>query len=125
MAGLREVAENDLETILEDKIHGFAVDITLTNPAAETQTLTGFSNDVSQIIDPETGQIVSGRLATATLRLSKLTIGTPEGIADPKSKPWLCAFDDILGKNHSFKVAHANPDLTLGIILLALEIWKP
>ncbi len=125
MAGLRELAEADLKTILEDEVYGFAVDITLTNPAGVTQTLKGFSNDVSQIIDPETGQIVSARLATATLRLSSITIGTPEGIADPKSKPWLCAFDDILGNSHIFKVAQGNPDLALGVIFMILEIWKP
>lgn len=123
--GLRELAEKDLETIVEDSVHGFAVDITLTNPSGTIQVLKGFSNDVSQIIDPETGQIVSGRLATATLRLSKITIGTPEGISDPKSKPWLCSFNDILGEAHVFKVAQGNSDLALGVIFLILEIWKP
>lgn len=126
MAGLRELAEADLETIVEDDVYGFAVDIVLTDPAGTSQSLKGFSNDISQIIDPDTGQIVSGRIATATLRLSKITLpGIPEGVADSSQKPWLVAFDDILGNPWTFKVAQGNPDRALGVIFLVLELYKP
>lgn len=126
MAGLRELAEADLGAILEDGVAGFAVDITLTDPAGTSQVLKGFSNDIAQIIDPETGEIVSGRLATATLRLSSITLpGVPEGVADASKKPWLAAFDDILGNSYTFKVAKANPDRSLGIIFLILELYVP
>jgi len=126
MAGLRELAAADLVAILEDKEFGFAVDITLTDPDGNVQNLQGFSNDITQIIDPETGQIVSGRLATATLPLSSIILaGVPEGIADASKKPWLVAFNDILGQSYVFKVARGNPDRALGEIFLVLELYTP
>lgn len=124
--GLRELAAADLVAILEDDEFGFAVDITLTDPDGNEQELKGFSNDITQIIDPETGQIVTGRLATATLPLGSITLaGVPEGIADASKKPWLVAFDDILGESYLFKVAKANPDRALGVIFLVLELYTP
>lgn len=124
--GLRELAASDLVAILEDDEFGFAVDITLTDPDGDTQELKGFSNDITQIIDPETNQIITGRLATATLPLSSITLsGVPEGIADASKKPWLVAFDDILGESYLFKVAKASPDRTLGVIFLVLELYTP
>lgn len=124
--GLRELAAADLVAILEDDEFGFAVDITLTDPDGNTQDLQGFSNDITQIIDPETGQIVTGRLATATLPLASITLsGVPEGIADASKKPWLVAFDDILGQSYLFKVAKASPDRALGVIFLVLEFYTP
>lgn len=124
--GLRELAAEDLVAILEDDEFGFAVNITLTDPDANEQELQGFSNDITQIIDPETGQIVSGRLATATLPMASITLtGFPEGIADASKKPWLVAFDDILGQPYTFKVARANPDRALGLIFLVLELYTP
>lgn len=124
--GLRELATADLLAILEDDEFGFGWDITLTDPDGTAQELKGFSNDVSQIIDPETGQIVSGRLATVSLHLASITLpGLPVGIADASQKPWLVAFDDILGVSYTFKVAQANPDRTLGMIFLVLELYSP
>ncbi len=125
MAGLRELAEADLETIVEDDVFGFARDITLTNPAGTSQVLQGFSNDVSQVTDPETGQLVSTRLASATLRTSKITLpgGLPEGVADASQKPWRVSFKDISGETIEYKVAHGNPDRALGVIFLVLELY--
>lgn len=121
---LRTLAENDLEFILEDSINGFGWDITITNPSETSQALTGQSNDISQVIDPDTGQIVSGRSASVSIRRSSLTIGLPVGIADTSLKPWIVSFDDIGGTSHTFKVVQSNPDRTLGIITLLLEFYK-
>lgn len=124
--GLRQLAETDLAAIIEDSDFGFGVDITLTDPAGTAQVLKGFSNDISQVIDLTTGQIVSGRLITATLRMSSITLpGVPLGIADASQKPWLVAFDDILGQSYVFKVAKANPDRALGVLFLTLELYTP
>lgn len=124
---LRSTAEADLGTILEDGIYGFGWPITVTDPAANVGSLTGFSDDISQLIDPDTGQAVSGRLASAVLRISSLTtagLGLPVGIADATIKPWIIQFDDINGNAHKFKVSESNPDRALGIVVCLLESYE-
>jgi hypothetical protein len=125
---LRLIAESDLAAILEDSVHGFGWAITLTDPAGASKALTGFSDDIAQLIDPDTGQAVSGRLASAALRISSIyaapAMALPRGIADSASKPWLVAFDDINGLPYTFKVAQSNPDRALGIVTLLLEAYK-
>lgn len=126
--GLRAIAENDLAFVLEDSAYGFGWPITITDPTGTVLNLTGTSSDIAQIIDPDTGQVVSGRLATIAVRISTLqpTFATlPEGVIDAAVKPWLVAFDDINGKSYTFKVAQSNPDRELGVLFLILEVWVP
>lgn len=124
--GLRQIAESDLGLILEDTVTGFGYSITLTDPSGTVRPLTGFSDDISQIIDPDTGQAVSGRLASAALRISSIIssgLTLPKGIADAGIKPWLVQFDDINGNPYTFKVAQSNPDRALGLVTLLLELY--
>lgn len=125
--GLRDIAEADLSVILEDDIYGFGWPITITNPDGVAKSLTGFSNDISQLIDPDTGQAVSGRLASVSLRISSIIatgLALPVGIADSASKPWLVTFDSIIaGESFIFKVSQSNPDRALGVITLILELY--
>jgi hypothetical protein len=124
--GLRDIAEADLAFILEDADTGFGWPITVTDPDENSAELTGFSNDIAQVIDPETGQAVSGRLATATLRISSLTaagFSMPQGIADTSVKPWLITFNDINGNSFTFKILQSNPDRAIGVVSLVLEIY--
>jgi len=125
--GLREVASADVGAILEDGVYGFGWPITVTDPGGKSAPLTGFSDDISQVIDPDTGIAVSGRLASAVLRISSLTeagLGLPVGIADAGSKPWVINFDDINGSPHTFKVQQSDPDRAIGIVVCILEIYK-
>jgi hypothetical protein len=127
--GLRIISEIDLGEILEDSIYGFGWPITVVDPGNVAKLLTGFSNDISQIIDPDTGQVVSGRLATVALRITSLVnvgfANLPVGIADSASKPWLVKFDDINLNSFTFKVAKSDPDRVLGIVICTLELYKP
>lgn len=128
MAGLRELAEQDLGVILEDGVYGFGWSITVIDPNAVSGILTGFSNDIAQVIDPDTGQAVSGRLATAAIRISSLTaagLGLPVGIEDPNNKPWQVRFNDINGNAYTFKVKDGNPDRALGLVVCVLELYSP
>ncbi len=123
---LRQIAEQDLGAILEDGAMGFGWPIQVTDPSGLSLPFTGFSDDISQIIDPDTGTAVSGRLISVALRISSLTavgLALPVGIADSASKPWVIAFDDISGNPFTFKVAQSNPDRTLGLVTCLLELY--
>ncbi len=128
MPGLRQLAESDLGLILEDAVGGFGFSITVTDPSGLVRPLTGSSGDISQVIDPDTGEAVSGRAATVHLRTSSLVAAgfstLPQGVADTKGKPWLIAFDDINGNSFIYKVSQSNPDRTLGLVTCILELYK-
>jgi len=124
--GLREQAEADLGFILEDKDRGFGYEIILTDPSGTVRPLTGFSDDISQIIDPDTGVAVSGRLASVAIRTSTIIaagLTLPRGVADSGVKPWLVKFNDINGNPFTFKVSQSNPDRAIGLITLMLELY--
>lgn len=126
--GLRALAEADLGVILEDSATGFGFSITVTSPDGTSETLTGFSDDISQIIDVDTGQVVSGRLASVALRISTINTkfpgeGLPRNIADASRKPWVIEFDDINGNPGRFKVSESMPDRALGMLICILEIY--
>lgn len=125
---LRELAEQDLGYIIEGDASGFRWPITVTNPAGLSSVdMFGLSDDIAQIIDPDTGQAVSGRLASVAIRISTLMsqgLGMPVGIADAGSKPWIVAFDDINGVGYTFKVSQANPDRALGAVTCLLEAYS-
>jgi len=127
--GLRELAERDLGVIMEDGAYGPAWPVTLTDPAGNVSTgLYGLSNDISQVVDPDTGQLVSGRVASVAFRTSTLQaqgFSMPQGIHDQASLPWRVTFNDINGGAHSFKVRQTDPDRTLGIVVCILEAWTP
>jgi hypothetical protein len=126
--GLRALAEQDLGKILEDDTTGFGWAIKLTTPDDTVATLTGFSNDISQVIDPDTGLLISARHATIALRISSINAsligdGIPVGVADGAVKPWLVQFADINGNVQTFKVVKSNPDRALGIVTCILEAY--
>ena len=113
--------------ILEDSSTGFGWPITITDPSGSFAPLIGFSDDISQVIDPDTGTAVSGRLATVALRISSLVLeglGLPVAIADSSRKPWLIQFDDINGNAFTFKVSESNPDRAMGIVVCQLELYQ-
>lgn len=125
---LRQQAEADLQFILEDNPTGFGWAITLTDPSGLSKNLIGSSNDISQVVDPETGQVVSGRSASVTLRVASIFgegfSSLPTGVADASSKPWIIGFKDINDNPHTFKVIQSNPDRTLGLVTCVLEAFN-
>lgn len=125
---LRKIAETDLAGILEGD-SGFGWLIKITSPDGIVKELTGFSNDVSQVIDPDTGIIVSGRNASIAIRIELISQafpgkGLPRGIANSSEKPWVVEFSDINGNNHKFKISESNPDRTLGLVTCNLELYE-
>lgn len=126
--GLRAESEAALAETLEDgDLWGWP--ITVTDPDGTTAALTGQSGDIAQVIDPQTGDVISGRLAHCVLRLSSMTAAgftdVPRAIASQTAKPWVVVFDDVNGTSHTFKVRQSSPDRTLGIVSLTLESYVP
>jgi len=124
---LRTLAELDNKAILEDTETGFAWDISLTSPNEVTEDLTGYSNSISQVIDPDTGQVISAKAVSVAINISSiLEVFTelPKGIADAGIKPWIVTFQDLAGTPKIFKVEKSNPDETLGMITLILEAYE-
>lgn len=124
---LRELAERHLGAILEDTAFGFGWPVTLVSPdGIKSFGLIGFSTDISQVLDPDTGQLVNGRQASVTLRISSLFaqgFTLPKGVAEQSSKPWLVIFDDINGRTHTFKIRQVDPDRALGVVVCFLEAY--
>ena len=124
---LRQQAAADLQALLEDTAAGFGWPITVTSPDSLSLSLSGFSTDIGQTIDPETGMAVSGRRASVALPLQPLvdaSLGIPRAIADGGSKPWVVRFEDILGVRHTYKVCESMPDRALGIVTCLLESYR-
>lgn len=126
---LREIAEKDLKFILENDTGGNRYPLTIIDPNGyqSVNQIYGCSNDISQMIDPETGMLVSGRNATVTIRVNHLiTEGytdLPEVEHDSGLKPWVIKMDDLQGNTHTFTIRSAMPDKTVGIITLILELY--
>jgi hypothetical protein len=123
--GLRAMAASDNKSILNDDA-GFAWPIQLISTDGVVADLKGFSTDIAQIIDPDTGTAVSGRLCSVVVHsddVLEVFETFPVSIADSSSKPWLAKFADINGKMYSFKVRNSMPDRAIGCIVLILEMY--
>lgn len=120
--GLREQAKLDARAILEDTL-GFAWPVTLTSPLGVVTSVYGFTTDVGQTIDPETGQAVAGQRASCTVALGALP-SLPEAVAEGSRKPWLATFADSQGVFGAWKVVEVLPDRAAGVVVLLLEVFK-
>ena len=124
--GLKDIAAADARTILNDKVTGVAVSIIITDPDGVVGNLTGNSSDIAEVIDVDTGRMISGREASVTLVIADLTekgLGIPENVQDDSKKPWLVDFDDVNGNSYTFKVIRSSPDRTIGNITVHLGAY--
>lgn len=125
---LRTLAGRDLERILGDEKAGFGWPIVLTGPSGFSAPLVGFSTDISAVVDPETGQVVSARTASVALPTSTIRAlfndRLPQGVTDTDRRPWVVEFADIGGESHTFKVVRSDPDRVLGMVVCTLELYR-
>lgn len=125
---LRLQAEKDFGAILEDSAAGFGWPVVVTSPSGLSAPMKGLTNDISVAVDPDTGELISGRSATVTVRIAKLREAgfdeNPRGISNHQSKPWTVLFKDINGVPIIFKVMRTNPDRTIGGLVMILESYK-
>jgi len=123
---LRVQAERDLGMILSDDVFGFAWDISVTDTTGTVYPFKGFSNDIAQMLDPDTGLLVSGRVASVALRIADfeaLGIGLPRRVSDESLQPWIVTFNDINANSFDFIIRQSDPDRALGMIVLLLEAY--
>lgn len=123
---LRDQAERDLSVTLEDSVMGFGWEMIVTDPDGLFAEICGQSGDVAFLIDPETGQAVSGRVAHVAIRISTLEnkgLGIPRGIADKNSKPWTVSFPDLACNDQMFKIEEVRPDRTLGLVTCIVGVY--
>lgn len=126
--GLRETATEDHRAILGDEPTGFGRSTTVTDPAGTSAEVVGFTNDVSQVLDPETGVAISGRVPTAVFSLAALSaagFGVPEAVPGTAGLPWRVSFVDADGETHQFKVREVLRDRSLGSVVCVLEAYRP
>ncbi len=128
--GLRAQAELDLGQTLESPAD-WGVAFTLADPVGFTGTepLFGASGDIGRLVDPDTGQGVTGRHATLTVRIASLQAAgfaeLPEGIADGAARPWVVGFPGASTPSQLYKVKQAHPDRTLGVVSMVVEFYRP
>lgn len=120
--GLREQAAIDARAILRDSTAGFGCAFTLKSPDGVSVQLVGFTNDIGQTIDPETGQSVAGRSSSVACPLGDLT-EMPEGVSRDNRKPWIVTFASITGIVGDWKVTEVLPDRGVGVVVLLLEAY--
>ncbi len=126
---LSSIAQADVRTILNDGVTGVGRPITLTAPDGTSGTFTGWSNDIGLLVDPDTGQAVSGRIATIAISIVDLVTAVPPmalpvNVASAALKPWVVGYTDEQSNAYTFKVSESHPDRTLGIVTCTLEAYK-
>jgi hypothetical protein len=120
--GLREQAALDSQSILED-VSGFGWPFTLTSPLGVASARVGFTTDIGQTIDPDTGQAVAGRRASVAVSLRSLP-EMPVAVPDRDRKPWIVSFASALGVFAAWKVIEVLPDRAAGVVVLLLEAYQ-
>lgn len=121
--GLRAQAVADAKRILED-LSGFGWPLTLTSPSGVSASHVGFTTDVAETIDPETGVAVSGRRASVAISLLSLPV-LPSAVPESTRRPWVVTFDDAtLNTPTRWKVVEVLPDRALGVVVLLLEAYR-
>ena len=68
--------QRDAQRIMNSERFGFSNSITLTEPNGTTHGLKGILQIIHNLIDPDTGQHVSGFLATVSLNALDLPAGS-------------------------------------------------
>lgn len=122
-----ERLQRDSQRIMNSARCGFGVDVILTDPDMVAHTLKGIVSIIHNLIDPDTGQPVSGFLATVSLNALDLLaqgIEIPEGEMDEFERPWTVETVNVSGVTVLTKVIRVSPDETNGNILIDLGIYE-
>lgn len=115
--------QKDAQRIMNSEKFGFSTDIVLIDPVGVEYPLKSILTVIHNLVDPDTGQPVSGYLATASINrldLNELGITLPEGVSDDRARPWTVRETNIDGVVVNYKITRAAPDEANGNILCDL-----
>ncbi len=121
------MARADTRAFLNDSLTGSAVPIAITPPGLPARTLMGWSNDIGLLVDPDTGQAISGRIATVALSIADLAaqnLPIPESEHSTSAKPWVISFLDGQLDNYVFSIVETHPDRTTGIVTCTVDSYR-
>lgn len=125
--GLLAEAATHLRTFLEDSDGGFGLAMTVTDPDGVSGSITGYSGNIGQKIDPDTGMTIAGQQIHATLPIAALQetfSAQPRGVHDETLKPWLVLLQlPGMAAAQTFKVTEAAPD-EQGAVVCFLEFYE-
>lgn len=124
---LLDRVQKDAQRIMNSEKFGFSTPLVLTEPNGTTHDLKGIVSVIYNLIDPDTGQPVSGFLATVSLnKLDLLDAGIdiPVGEMDTNSRPWAVETTLVGGETILTKVVRSSPDKTNGNILIDLGKYE-
>lgn len=123
---LRDQALLDVQGILEGP-GGFSEEIDLIEPDGTVNPMTGFTGDITAMIEPDSGAIVKGRRVHVMLFTKSLPAGA-RPIARPKltDNSWRVSFKRITtAVATTYAVVAVTPDDSMGTISLELANHKP
>ena len=115
--------QKDSQRIMNSTRFGVSIDIVLLDPAQVEYPLKSIVTVIHNLVDPDTGQPVSGYLATASINrldLNELGIALPEGISNELARPWTIRYTNIDNVEITNKITRAAPDEANGNILCDL-----
>ena len=124
--GLLERMQKDSQRIMNSTTFGFSKAIALISPDGVEYPFKAILSVIHNLIDPDTGQPVSGYLATASLNrldLNDNQITLPEGVSSQFERPWTLRETNIDGVQVTYKITRAAPDEANGNILCDLGAY--
>jgi len=124
---LLDRVQKDAQRIMNSQRCGFGSPIILTDPDSVAYNLTGIVSVIHNLIDPDTGQPVSGFLATVSLNALDLQdkgIELPYGEMSMDRRPWTVETTVVGGATLLTKVVRVAPDETNGNILIDLGNYE-
>ena len=115
--GLRELAEADLEKIMEDP-SASGSPFTLIDPAGGEYAVTGMVGDIGLLIEPESGEKIRSRSIECSCRIKTLAALT----SLVPGRGWRARLADLRGNTVNAFVAGCDADRTIGVYNLSLAL---
>lgn len=115
---LREIINDDL---------GATVVCTITSPDDVFYSFNCCMSDISQTLDVNTRERISGRrieISVSMLDLAEVGFESIRGVEKKTEKPWRVEFNNVISKEGTYKIVETAPDSSLGIVVIHMEIMR-